>query len=65
MLMQTQHMLRVTQKALIQLAKTVDYMNQKILSLTVLFGKEYYWMQDTDGTIYLMRVGEDSLPVFG
>lgn len=29
---------------------------------TWLFGKEYYWLRDVDGTIYLAHVGEDGLP---
>lgn len=35
---------------------------QKVLFYTELFGKEYYWMQDIDGTIYLARVGKDGFP---
>lgn len=41
-----------------------EYMGQKILFKTNLFGKHYYWMQDGDGTIYLAKVGEDGLPDF-
>lgn len=41
-----------------------EYMGQKVLGLTELFGKDYYWMQDRDGTIYLVKVGEDGLPSF-
>lgn len=38
------------------------WMNQRVEFLTMLFGKEYYWMRDGDGTIYLARVGKDGLP---
>lgn len=37
---------------------------QKLLYKTILFGKEYYWLQDIDSTIYLLPVGEDGKPVF-
>jgi len=46
------------------MAKTQYYMGQKILFLTTLFGKEYFWMQDMDGTTYLARVGKDGFPDF-
>lgn len=40
------------------------YMGQEILFLTNLFDKEYYWMKDGDGTIYLTHVGDDGTPDF-
>ena len=40
------------------------YMGQKILFRTVLFGKDYYWMEDGDGVVYLAKVGENNEPVF-
>jgi hypothetical protein len=36
------------------MAKTFWY-NQQVLMETYLFGKSYYWMQDTEGTIYLAK----------
>ena len=36
--------------------------NQRVEFLTSLFGKEYYWMRDGDGTVYLARVGKDGNP---
>ena len=44
------------------------WMNQKILSKTYLpaggwaKGREYYWMEDADGTQYLAKIGEDGNP---
>ena len=38
------------------------WMNQKVEFLTNLFGKEYYWMKDPTGVVYLARVGTDGLP---
>ena len=46
------------------MAKTQFYMGQKVLFHTVLFGKDYFWMQDRDGTIYLVRMDENGLPDF-
>lgn len=40
------------------------YLNQKILYSTMLFGKQYYWMQDGDGTVYLAHINEDGTPDF-
>jgi hypothetical protein len=31
----------------------------KVLFITSLFGKNYYWLRDHDGTIYLAKVGPD------
>lgn len=41
------------------------YMGQEILFLTTLFGKQYYWMRDGDGVVYLAHVGENGQPDFG
>lgn len=41
-----------------------EYMGQKVLFKTWLYGKDYVWLQDGDGTIYLVRLGEDGLPEF-
>lgn len=48
----------------LQKGEPFDYMNQKILFRTNLFGKEYYWMEDYEGTTYLVKSGEDGLPDF-
>jgi hypothetical protein len=40
------------------------HMGQKMLAATELFGRQYYWMQDGDGTTYLVPVGEDGRPDF-
>lgn len=40
------------------------YMGQKVLYETVLFGKNYFWMVDGDGTTYLAKKGDDGLPDF-
>ena len=40
------------------------YMGQKVLALTILFGKQYFWMQDIEGTVYLAKVGADGNPDF-
>lgn len=42
---------------------TNEYMGQKILFETSLFGKDYFWMQDGDGTIYLAK-SVDGVPDF-
>lgn len=42
---------------------TNTYMGQKVLSLTTIFGKSYFWMQDGDGVIYLVKE-VDGLPDF-
>jgi len=46
------------------MAKKNLYMGQEVLFKTVLFDKEYFWMKDGDGVIYLAKVGEDGLPDF-
>lgn len=38
------------------------YYTQEILFRTILFGKEYYWMKDVDGTIYLAPIDEKGNP---
>jgi hypothetical protein len=38
--------------------------NQRVHARTVLFGKNYFWLTDTDGTWYLLREGEDGNPSF-
>lgn len=40
-----------------------EWMGQKILFDTHLFGKNYYWMQDGDGTIWLALMDEYGTPV--
>lgn len=40
------------------------YHGQEILFRTNLYGKDYFWMKDIEGTIYLVRMGEDGLPDF-
>lgn len=42
----------------------VKYFSQEVLAKTELFGKEYYWMKDVDGTIYLVGTDENGNPVF-
>lgn len=41
--------------------KKVKYYTQTVLFQTNLFGKDYFWMQDVDGTIYLLKAkaGQD------
>lgn len=36
---------------------------QEVLFATVLFGKDYVWMKDVDGTIYLNRLDDEGQPV--
>ena len=45
-----------------RLKRGQTWMGQKVDLLTVLFGKEYYWLRDGDGTVYLAKVGKDGLP---
>lgn len=40
-----------------------EFMGQKVLFQTVLFGRSYFWMEDGDGTIYLVKE-KDGLPDF-
>lgn len=47
------------------MAKKQMYLTQEILFQTHLFGKDYVWMKDIDGTIYLTKLGEDGAPSFG
>jgi hypothetical protein len=46
------------------MSKKQFYLGQEILASTVLFGKEYYWMKDGDGTIYLVKIGPTGEPDF-
>lgn len=36
---------------------------QEVLFATRLFGKDYVWLKDVDGTIYLLPLDEDGQPV--
>ena len=38
------------------------YYSQEILFRTTLFGKDYYWMKDVDGKIYLARIDKNGNP---
>ena len=40
------------------------WLGQKFLFPTALFGKVYYWFEDSDGKVYLVRAAEDGLPRF-
>ena len=40
----------------------VKYLGQTILFRTHLYGKDYFWMRDGDGTHYLCRIGENGFP---
>ena len=42
--------------------RSIKWMGQTILFRTHLFGKDYYWMRDGDGTHYLSHIGDDGLP---
>ena len=35
-----------------------------MVAVTQLFGKNYYWMKDGDGTLYLAHMNEDGEPSF-
>lgn len=37
---------------------------QEVLAKTTLFEKDYVWLKDGDGTIYLIRLDENDQPVF-
>lgn len=41
-----------------------EFRGQKMLHLTELFGKNYYWMQDGDGVVYLCAIDEEGNPKF-
>lgn len=49
--------------SLTRLKAGTKWFSQKVLFHTVLFGKEYYWMEDVDGTIHLVRCDEQGNPV--
>jgi hypothetical protein len=53
-----------TPDRLASMSKKQFYLGQEILASTVLFGKEYYWMKDGDGTIYLVKIGPTGEPDF-
>lgn len=42
--------------------KPFRYFTQTVLFKTHLFGKDYFWMEDVDGTTYLVHENEDGLP---
>jgi hypothetical protein len=42
--------------------KPFKYFTQTVLFKTHLFGKDYFWMEDVDGTTYLAHESEDGLP---
>ena len=44
--------------------KPFRYLTQTVLFKTHLFGKDYFWMKDTDGTHYLVHEDENGLPDF-
>lgn len=44
------------------MAKKNMWFSQEVLFKTFLFGKEYFWMKDIDGTVYLAKVGADGNP---
>jgi hypothetical protein len=39
------------------------YLGQEVLFQTSLYGKDYVWMKDGDGTVYLLRL-IDGVPQF-
>ena len=41
------------------------FYSQTILGTTTLFGKEYVWLQDVDGTVYLAHIDEFGQPDLG
>ena len=52
----------ITRVPAIRLKAGSEWMGQKVQFMTVLFGKEYYWLRDGDGTVYLAKVGKNGLP---
>ena len=46
----------------VRLKDGTKWHSQRVEFLTFLFGKEYYWMRDGDGTVYLARVGKNGNP---
>lgn len=38
------------------------YATQKITARAEFYGKSYFWMEDIDGTIYLVREDENGIP---
>ena len=47
----------------VRLQSGAKWMTQKVEFLTSLFDREYYWMRDVDGKVYLAKVGKDGTPV--
>lgn len=44
--------------------KPFKWMGQTVLFKSNLYGKDYYWMRDGDGTHYLVKCGSDGFPDF-
>ena len=40
------------------------FLTQEFLFYTSHFGKDYAWLKDVDGTVYMVRVDENLQPVF-
>ena len=49
---------------IIEYYKNLEYMGQEVICKTELFDKEYYYLRDHDGTVYLTRIKEDGTPDF-
>lgn len=49
---------------IVEYYKDLKFMSQKVICKTELFGKNYYYMKDVDGTIYLVGMDEDGNPKF-
>lgn len=47
----------------VRLQPGTKWLTQKVEFMTTLFDKDYYWMQDVDGSTYLAKVGKDGTPV--
>jgi hypothetical protein len=58
--------IQIRRNMLVQRMKSnANYAGQKVKFLTVLFDKHYFWMEDIDGTTYLLRAVEDKNSDFG
>jgi hypothetical protein len=44
------------------MSKKVYWHTQEVLFQTHLFGKDYFWMKDGDGTVYLAKIDENGNP---
>lgn len=46
--------------------KIGTFQGQRVIApgITTMFGKEYVWMQDRDGTIYILPLDEEGVPQF-